>query len=335
MPTDSINATLAQPVRTCSANLAHTEPVTLPLTEANFFHRARPNGTVYIENRCQACRRHRDREVRRLRAEGRAVRGSRRQSVATRKFGVEIEYIGAYAELIRQMESRGLSASYEGYTHQVRRNSWKIVRDGSISGGYELVSPPLSGAAGFREVELACEALAAAGCRVNSTCGLHVHHEIKDLTLDGFKRLIRGWYVNQDNTNRLVARSRRNSTWARPFTEGDLRYVDSLRSLDQDAVRRHFVEQRLTRYKALNAQAFGRYGTIEVRQHQGTMNFKKIAAWIRYGQAFIAAASAGEIAIAATTGDLLDALSGFGLDAPTVSYLRSRADHFAGTRVAA
>lgn len=324
----------ADTVRTCSANLTHAHPITLLLTEENFFHRRRANGELWIDARCQSCRRFRDREVRRLRAAGTPVR-ARRRAASARKFGVEIEYLGSSRDLLVAMRTVGLECESEGYNHRVSR-AWKIVPDGSIHGGYELVSPPLSGEAGIREVELACQALQTAGATVSRACGLHVHHEVRDLDAPALGRLFRGWSRNQSNINALVAASRRNSQWAQPLSEMEVARVEALRSTDSDVIRRAFSGYIVDRYRALNIASYPRYGTVEVRQHQGSLNASKIIAWVRFGQALIAAAVAGDVPAADSIGDLIAQLvRDGGLPADTATFLLARAEHFQRRPVAA
>lgn len=307
---------------------------TLAITEDNFFHRRRNDGSVWVDTRCQPCRREVDRENRRRRAAGMPVR-SRRNRATGRKFGVEIEYIGDNHSVEREMTARGLICNVEGYNHQIRRNTWKIVTDASVSGGYELVSPPLSGQDGLNQLEKACEALAAGGARVSRACGLHVHHDVSDLDAPAFGRLARGWSRNQSATDRLVAASRRSSQWAQPLEEHEVRHIEALASMEDQVVRSHLSGYRINRYRSLNVACYPRYGTVEIRQHQGTLNFKKIAAWMAYGQAFIAAAQAGEIAVADNVGALLDEFSSAGhLTADQATYLNARAAHFAGRAAA-
>jgi hypothetical protein len=239
--------------RTCP-HPEHEGERVLPFDSEHFY--IRPNGSA--DYWCRDCVRRYNREQRR-----------NRPQVTGRKFGVEMEVIlqDRYA-LERELRSRGLDVYNDRYTHQVM-NSWKIVTDASVMGGYELVSPPLSGRAGLDQLKKACAALAACGARVNRSCGLHVHH-----------------------------------------------YAD--------------------RYRSLNVAAFGRYGTVEVRQHQGTINFKKIAAWIAMGQAFVTwAKSDASVDSELTTDALLDRLGRHGLKSAQVSYLKDRAAHFAGVAVAA
>jgi hypothetical protein len=294
----------------------------LPLVPENFYHRVnRATGeTTWIDARCQSCRRRHDAQVRAARRQGRGVRAR-----FERKFGVEIECMVNAADLAREMTLRGLSVSQPGYSHRVT-SSWKIVTDASVSGGYELVSPPLKGAAGIEQLRLACEALEAAGARVDRRCGLHVHHDVSDLDAPAFGRLFRGWSVNQRNTNGLVAASRRNSQWAHALSNAEVARVEQQTTID--GIRSLYFD----RYRSLNVACFPRYGTVEVRQHQGTTNFSKIAAWIGYAQAIIAAAKAGDVPTGSTPEVLIDALAAHGLSTENVETLKARAAHFSGRR---
>ncbi len=297
----------------------------------NFYRR---NADSPFEARCQSCRRDRNREVAALRRAGRPVRARRAAVLSTsRKFGVEIEFIGADRRTVAAaLTAAGIACEGEAYRRGVSR-VWKIVMDGSVANGWELVSPPLSGAAGLAELEKACEALVGTGARVSRACGLHVHHDITDLDAPAIGRLFRGWRDNQGATDGLVAPSRRNSTWARPLMAREVERIEALTSTDRDAVRSQL--SYVDRYRSLNIEPFTRYGTVEVRQHQGSTNFQKIAAWIAFGQAFIAAAAAGPVAVASSTDDLVASLErDGGLDAGQAETLRRRARHFSGRRSA-
>lgn len=300
----------------------HVGDRVLPFTGDNFY--TRPNGSA--DYWCRECVRRYNRQQRSARAAGRGRR-------VTRKFGIEIEFIGDRYAVARELEARGVAVHNSGYTHRVMRQ-WKIVTDASVNNGYELVSPPMKGAAGIEQLRLACEALAAAGATTNRSCGLHVHHDVSDLAPAAFGRLFRAWSNNQRNTDGLLAASRRNSQWARPLRIEEVQHAEALTSTDRHAAANHF--RYADRYRSLNVAAFGRYGTVEVRQHQGTINFDKIAAWVAFGQAFIAWAKSDQpVDSELTTDALVDRLAQHGLGADQATYLKSRAAHFAGRPVAA
>lgn len=307
-----------------------------PLTPENFYHRGDHAAPTWIDRRCQTCRRAVDAANRLLRRQGQGVR-ARRSAVEARRFGVEVEFTGAsYSAVVREMTSRGVSCAFEGYNHRVP-TGWKIVTDASVSGGFELVSPPLSGADGFDQLRKACESLSAAGARVDRRCGLHIHHDASDLDGASIARLFRGWRANQPATNGLVAPSRRNSNWAAPLSQQDVARIERLpadRRVSRDEARRFLGY--VDRYRSLNIAPYTRQGTIEDRQHQGTIAYSKIAARVAFGQAFFTAATAGEIETAADALGLVDVLSRTGrLPAAHAETLRRRAAAFAAAPVAA
>ena len=264
-----------------------------------------------------------------------AAKRARGFTGSNRKFGVEVEYIGGADAVADEMNARGLDCEVQQYNHRVS-SAWKIVPDGSVSCGYELVSPPLRGEAGRAALRTACEALRAAGATVDASCGLHVHHEVTNLTLDAFQNLYRLWWRAQGATGSLVARSRRDGRWCQWINLTDVEVVESLSSLDRRTV--GMVADRIDRYKSLNLQSFPRYGTVEVRQHQGTLNADKMLAWIDYVQALISWASSDcelpDRGVALST--VLAALTAsHGLPATTAAYLERRAEALGAPRVAA
>jgi hypothetical protein len=305
----------------------------LPLNDGTFYRRP---GREF-ESWCRPCGRqaNADRRARRARFAPTADATARRvrRSTTGRKFGVEIEFVGAtLSRVVQELTRRGLAASAPGYTHRVT-SSWKVVTDASVYNGGELVSPPLSGEQGLADLQTACEALEAAGARVNRSCGLHVHHDVGNLSAPQMGRLFRNWRNTQGATDQLVAASRRGSQWARPLAEREVAHVEALPSTAAHAIRSHFAY--VDRYRSLNVASYPRYGTVEVRQHQGTVSYRKIAAWIAYGQAHIAAAVADASLTDRTAHALLDTLAAHGLDAAQVRYLKSRAAHFGFAPVAA
>ncbi len=229
----------------------------------------------------------------------------------TRKFGVEIEFLirGASAldQLVAEMAARGLRCHIQGYNHD-DVDYWKITTDSSVHGtgstvgwmGRELVSPPLSSKEGRRQLKLACEALAAVGARVNVTCGLHVHHDARHLTGDSMIRLAEMVAYYADDMDEMVARSRRagQNNFCMRFDD------EQMRLLRWMGLRRYMRSS--SRYQTLNLSAYLRHGTVEFRQHQGTIEYEKIIAWVEVGQAMIRAAARNDRFGGVSLGDLLE-----------------------------
>ncbi len=219
----------------------------------------------------------------RNRASRRAA-GQRQPLGLERRFGVEVEFFG----IDRGRVQLWLNSTAFG------AQGWRVVSDGSVQGavegrhysGLELVSPPLRGEAGLTQIREALTWLVDNGAKVNRSCGLHVHHEARDLGAKGIARMADTWTKHQGLINWLVSESRRDTVsnyYARPMTEA---VVDGIkRAADQGR-----IGGAHSRYYAVNVASYGRHGTVEIRQHQGTLSFRKIEAWVRLGQGLMDAA---------------------------------------------
>ena len=254
--------------------VAYVAQLSEPESHATDFFRWHRTSARYV-SRCRSCER-------RARAEratsgpraSRSVRAMRAVVNQDRRFGVELECVAP------------AGASVESTTSLLRSNGysdWRCVYDGSLSGrGVEAVSPVLRGEAGLEQLTRVCALLKDNGYTVNRSCGTHVHHEIRDLDLPAIKRFARSWANNQHLIDGLVSDSRRGSR--------DPSYCGTFRASDADRVEslENIAHFRGDRYKTLNFASYARYGTVEVRQHQGTLNAAKLTQWIRFAQAMIA-----------------------------------------------
>lgn len=198
-----------------------------------------------------------------------------------RTCGIELEFDAIsrenLAECILTINERGVGISREQYNHSTREH-WKIVPDASLSGGHpmELVSPPLTPLQAVEQLEVILDVLNAKGCTVNRSCGFHVHHHAPRYNGKRLKYLVNHFCKNERNFDSIVSPSRRDSRWAASNKA-------HLRTMVVDGA----INTRTTRYLKLNLQAFARQGTIEIRQHQGTLDLEKIAYWIIFTQALV------------------------------------------------
>lgn len=248
-------------------------------------------------------------------------------STEGRRFGVEIEVNGlrimaAYRALTAAGFSVDRPEGENNYTHAVS-TSWKIVYDCTVN-GCEVVSPPLSGEAGLAEVAEVMRVLRSAGATVDSNTGLHVHHEVADLTGEELARVIEMFAATQGTMNALVARTRRQTTsMIGPLAAHEVAgYAAAFRADgNRQDIRAHGIGGRPgARYRNLNVHSYPTYGTFEFRQHQGSLNGRKAAAWITFGQALIEAAKADTDLALAEGADLLNIL----LPADQAAYLTNR-----------
>lgn len=227
----------------------------------------------------------------------------RNHGIGTRTFGIEIECIGLSIDrAAAALNAAGIPARADGrHLSNPRVGEWLAKWDGSVgASGCEVVSPVLSGEAGIEAIEKVCRALVAAGATVNQSCGLHVHVGARDLDLGAWKRLVKTYAKFEDTIDLLVAPSRRGNrnhycqSIVRPCgattterVNATMAEIDLAR--DIDGIYRALGQSR---YRKLNVASFWRHGTVEFRQHQGTVDARKATMWVRFVVAMVEAATA-------------------------------------------
>lgn len=195
---------------------------------------------------------------------------------ARRSFGIEVEHNGiALSNTRRALVNAGLQAIEDRYSARAPQGVWKCTHDGSC--GNEAVSPVLNDEAGLNELRDAMRAISNAGGHVDRRCGTHVHLDTSDLDGPAIARFVKLYVDHQEDIDDLMPRSRRGNYYARRVDVVEL-----------DTIVQAFTAMRSTprgwgqerRYRSINVMAFPKHGTIEIRQHQGTLNFGKLRAWV-------------------------------------------------------
>lgn len=270
-------------------------------------------GPARYHSRCRDCEREAGRARRRQTAP------SRRIERTDRRFGIELELImprGMSRETVAsELRSAGLT-------------NWVVKSDGSLSGGngMEIASPPISGEGAHDQIRTACQVLNRLGAKINHSCGLHVHHEIRDLSVDAIKRLARSWFNNQPMIDGLVSESRRTARepyYCKPLGRREVERIEQMTSISNDGLPE--------RYRSFNLRSYGRLGTVEIRQHQGTCNAEKISTWVALGQGLIEASMRQPIEAKSTVREFLAALPR--LDETACTFLLGRALQFGAVAV--
>jgi hypothetical protein len=216
-------------------------------------------------------------------------------------FGIEIEFLipntHNRGDVVRRLQNAGILVQDEDYNHHTR-SWWKLTHDSSVQcgidgkdrdyfGGNELVSPILRGSTGLEQIKKVCQVLASMKCKVNKTCGLHVHHGVtgplwERIQITRFFRNAFLIYLNyQNKLKAMVPKSRRNNTYCYTIRTSILNYFSSGPS------EMSHLQHSESRYMALNPQSFWRQGTLEFRLHSGTLDAEKISNWVIITQKMI------------------------------------------------
>jgi hypothetical protein len=182
-----------------------------------------------------------------------------------RTYGVEIE-----------------TSRCDGYMDLEGKTIFGAKRDYSIT-GREFVSPKLSGDSGLRVVTELCEMAKDKNFAINTSCGLHVHFGIADLSLEQRASLVWAYQNTYDVWCAFVPQARVDCRWNKPT------YFESYQLRDYTTSERNW--ERLCdgqdRETWMNICAWMRHKTIESRLHTGSLNARKINNWIKANIRFI------------------------------------------------
>lgn len=215
----------------------------------------------------------------------------------TKTFGIELEFIGNASEVLRQCRIAGLTVRDErnAYNHSTV-SYWKIVPDGSLSHGAELVSPILRGNDGFRQLKAAFIALNAAGATFTRETGMHVHHggKLSGVTRQNAADIAIAYNEAQSLIDAIMPYHRTTyNTYCQPR---DAYTINQYLASGTFHFFPRYSHVNLSAYDYVTHNNAGRgeeRSTLEFRQHNGTQHYQAAANWVRFGQCLIAAVCSG------------------------------------------
>lgn len=214
-----------------------------------------------------------------------------------RYFGVEIEhgnhrmnYIDVAIEL-REAFPELHQSGYKGL-------GLNVDHDGS---GVEVRTPPLIGIEGFRTLRRLFAFLKRIGGYTTERDGMHVHFDAPEFLAQRelIPVLAKNWATNE-NVLLPFVHKRRHARWSCPrdMTDGSgcrQQYVFGVDELEARLAAGRSISQIQQTRGALNLRSLEDHGTVEVRLHEGTLEYGQAAAWIRFCIALINASADGKI----------------------------------------
>ena len=228
--------------------------------------------------------------------------------------GVELECTNVDRYEVRRVcAERGIETrdDYHCYNHRDSESAYKLMSDGSLRRGRgdchapcEIVTPVLND---LSSLETMCEILNEAGCKVNRSCGLHVHFGAAEFSDKQWQRIIANYGRIEAIIDGFMAPSRKGDgcEWCRSIVD-HARMVENMVEPTFEDMRRAFG---CDRYHKVNLEAFSRHHTIEFRQHAGTINYTKIENWVTFLAGLLTYSINNEELLTATTIDELPFLT--------------------------
>jgi hypothetical protein len=225
-------------------------------------------------------------------------------TMATRSFGVEIEITNKpILEMATSLRAAGINVwEYETDTVNLEdkvqeearflfnrkpelfASVWKVVSDGSVPRGCEVVSPILAGNEGLETLKKVVEAINASGGKAGTDCGLHVHVDARDLEPLELVSAASRYSAFEEKIDTFVHPRRRGES--AQWCNGMRSVLNAMKSANFEDTPQN-IFRNIDRYHKLNLLAFLRHGTVEFRQLEGTTDFNKISTWIQFCVAFV------------------------------------------------
>lgn len=219
-------------------------------------------------------------------------------------YGFEAEHFGIHIETGEKiLRDLGLPLTK---SVPAQDGGWSYRHDGSVHNeALELVSPPQELTLSTRQLNRKLlKAIRTLGGEVDASCGLHIHHglQVQQYKVPGARGpvtrstpryepidiyyTVEAYCFFQSVINEILPPSRRDAEYCHYISETDL---DTLKLVCETRNMKEMAAdvQWWDRYKTLNVSSISKHGTLEFRQHSGTLNPDKIVHWIILTQAFL------------------------------------------------
>lgn len=184
--------------------------------------------------------------------------------------GIELETIST---------GKPVKTCSESVTYNVGAKS-----DGSIRGlGTEWITTPTNNNNTYEVVKELCSYLNTNGFVANDSCGFHLHiGSNKEFTKDNLYKIYLTYNIFKNALLKTVHPSRENNTYCKTnlFSLSTTKMLLNEWCPEND-VKYSVLAREFTRYSFVNFASLAKYGTIEIRVHEGTTDFNSVINWVR------------------------------------------------------
>jgi hypothetical protein len=223
------------------------------------------------------------------------------------KFGIEIETVAASRETLARAVQTVVGGELENRSREwlvvaTDGRHWKVVPDGSLSGGDlasgEVVSPILN-YADIEQLQEVIRAIRIAGARTDESTGIHVHigaERFDAKSVANLAKIVR-------KQERLIfaalgVSDARLARYCKPVEEAFIQRLEAKQPRNLADVNRawygyenmHPDRFDPTRYRSINLNSLWFRGTIEFRLFNGTLHAGEVKAYIQLSLAIAARA---------------------------------------------
>jgi len=215
----------------------------------------------------------------------------------TLRFGIEIETVGlgreGLANAIQSAVGGTKTADYRSWKIvDAKGRTWRVVPDGSLSGGEqsgEIVSPILA-YEDIEELQQVVRAVRHAGGRADNSTGIHIHVDGSRFDARAVTNLVKMVHKQERLIEHALGISEsRLARYCRPVDAEFIRRLESRRPRTMQEVSEawygrhnaHPDRYDSSRYHGVNLNSLFFRGTIEFRWFQGTIHAGEIKSYIQ------------------------------------------------------
>lgn len=222
------------------------------------------------------------------------------------RFGIEIETVGATREELARAIQRvvGGAVEYENRGWRVadtRGRSWRVVPDGSLSGGEhsgEIVSPILC-YEDIEQLQNIVRAVRGAGARADSSTGIHIHIDASRFDAKSTVNLVKLIHKQERLLEHALGiREERLHRYCRPIEARFMQHLEARRPQTMAQISEAWYGRAnaqptrydSSRYHGLNLNSLFFRGTFELRYFNGTLHAGEVKAYVQLSLALAAKA---------------------------------------------
>ena len=181
----------------------------------------------------------------------------------------------------------------------VNNNEYEQDEDRSDRGnGREFVTIPMAHDKLFQVIDELCEFLKKKNCQINKSCGFHCHLDMKKENYHNVRKTFLVFSIFEDVLFNMLPESRRTSRYCLPLKKDYRQFFNTKGRNEQRKFENYWFETNNkdtiehkkkhkwdeSRYVSINYHSLFFHGTLENRQHSGTLSATKMKNWILINQ---------------------------------------------------
>ena len=213
------------------------------------------------------------------------------------RFGIEIETVGLDRERLARAIQGALggtvSSDYRAWqVTDAKGRTWRVVPDGSLSGGErsgEIVSPILA-YGDIEDLQSLVRAVRTAGARCDDSTSVHVHTDAARFDAKSVTNLVKIVHKQEQLlAHALGINEQRRARYCRPIDEAFMQRLEARRPRTMEQISEAWYGRpnvrperyHASRYAGLNLNSMLVRGSIEWRLFNGTLHAGEVKAYVQ------------------------------------------------------